>query len=34
MRFICKKATNIYLCITLNGNGDIAQLVEHRTENP
>jgi hypothetical protein len=24
---------NTYLCITLK-NGDIAQLVEHRTENP
>ena len=27
------KYSNTYLCITLK-NGDIAQLVEHRTENP
>lgn len=30
---ICIKMPNTYLCITLQ-NGDVAQLVEHRTENP
>jgi hypothetical protein len=30
---ICKKDTFVYLCITLT-DGDVAQLVEHRTENP
>ncbi len=30
---ICMKISNTYLCITLT-KGDVAQLVEHRTENP
>lgn len=30
---ICIEKSNTYLCITLQ-NGDVAQLVEHRTENP
>ncbi len=28
------KRTNTYICITLSKAGDVAQLVEHRTENP
>jgi hypothetical protein len=34
IEMICIKDTNIYLCITLKRSGDVAQLVEHRTENP
>ena len=33
LQMICFKYSNTYLCITLR-KGDVAQLVEHRTENP
>lgn len=33
LEMICIKYSNTYLCITLR-KGDVAQLVEHRTENP
>lgn len=32
-QMVCIKYSNTYLCITLQ-EGDVAQLVEHRTENP
>lgn len=33
LQMIWNKNANTYLCITLQ-EGDVAQLVEHRTENP